>query len=325
MNLWNKLNEYSRAFLGILRSRISDRKIPIFIGWALTYVCNMDCKYCNIKKSSEDELDLIQIKRIINELSPLGCVRIGFTGGEPLLRNDILEILEYANSMNINTSVSTNGSIYNEDVFNEVDHIMLSVDGLHENYNATRNGNDFSNIERIIKSRFHHKIVLNTVIYKGNCSKIEDLVKYARSNRIKIKFQPISDIALLNSELSNMFPGKKEYKMAIKKLIRLKREGMPIDNSIYGLKELLNYPKISTGFCQAGKTFFRIDPKGNLSSCFRQLNDNRISLLKQSLKKSIEKLELPVCDACTIANGIELGKISSLNPLILMDEIRNII
>ena len=316
MSFWNKTYQYYNVFKGLTNYLINDRKIPIFIGWALTYSCNKNCEYCGIKSLDDKELSFSEISHIIDELSEMGCARINFTGGEPLLRKDLLYILRYAKKKRIFATLSTNGSIFDKDIFAEADEISVSID----EYEKT--GENIYSIDRIVKSMYKKKIILSTVIHNKNIKNIGALVDYAKENKVKIKFQPVAEIPLKKVNINDLIPDRIEFVKIIKHLLMLKKGESPIYNSRAELIEMMKFPNIPSKPCAAGKIFFRIDPIGRISSCFRQKNENSMKILEYSLKNCLEKIEYPECDACMISNGIRLGKILVLDRHILLEELR---
>jgi radical SAM protein with 4Fe4S-binding SPASM domain len=92
------------------------RKVfPIKAMFELTYRCNLKCRHCYVVPSAADEgrkeLETKQVFEILDQLTGAGCLNAGFTGGEPFLRNDIFEILGYAQHKGLNVMVLTNGSL----------------------------------------------------------------------------------------------------------------------------------------------------------------------------------------------------------------------
>lgn len=79
-------------------------KGPLTVGWDITNRCNLMCKHCyaesNSRKPSED-LPLDTVKNVVDQLSDLGCVIIALAGGEPLMRKDLPQIIEYIKNKGI--------------------------------------------------------------------------------------------------------------------------------------------------------------------------------------------------------------------------------
>jgi len=86
-------------------------------GWEITRRCNLSCPHCYTAASRgrAPELATAECRRVVDELSALGTEVIGWTGGEPLLRDDLEEITAYARDRGgIRSGVTTNGLLLDE-------------------------------------------------------------------------------------------------------------------------------------------------------------------------------------------------------------------
>ena len=78
--------------------------------------CNLSCRKCfnEIHQDFKEDLSLAEIKEILDDLYQSGVLQLTITGGEPLLRNDIWEILDYAFELGFGVRFFTNGTTLNE-------------------------------------------------------------------------------------------------------------------------------------------------------------------------------------------------------------------
>src|ERR1700736_1539783 len=85
---------------------------PICLTWELTYACNLACVHCLSSSGRRDpgELSTAEAKRVIDELHDLKVFYINIGGGEPTIRPDFFEVVEYALSRQVGVKFSTNGS-----------------------------------------------------------------------------------------------------------------------------------------------------------------------------------------------------------------------
>ena len=67
---------------------------PRSVNFCITYRCNNRCSYCNLHSFKTKEMKTNEIKQILNLFKKIGVRRIGFTGGEPLLREDIGDLIK---------------------------------------------------------------------------------------------------------------------------------------------------------------------------------------------------------------------------------------
>jgi len=84
---------------------------PICLTWELTYACNLQCVHCLSSSGRRDPRELItaQCKRVIDELERMQVFYVNIGGGEPTVRPDFWELLDYSVAHNVGVKFSTNG------------------------------------------------------------------------------------------------------------------------------------------------------------------------------------------------------------------------
>ncbi len=84
---------------------------PICLTWELTYACNLECVHCLSSSGRRDpaELTTAEAKAVVDELARLQVFYVNVGGGEPLVRRDFFELLEYAVDHHVGVKFSTNG------------------------------------------------------------------------------------------------------------------------------------------------------------------------------------------------------------------------
>lgn len=107
---------------------------PYFAHLALTHRCNLQCSFCHIQETRFRELDTDGMLRVIDRLDELGVGVISISGGgEPLIRQDFAEIIDYASFKGIYTKITSNGTMprrrYEQVLRSRVDEIGISLDG----------------------------------------------------------------------------------------------------------------------------------------------------------------------------------------------------
>jgi mycofactocin radical SAM maturase len=85
---------------------------PICLTWELTYACNLACVHCLSSSGRRDprELSTAECRRVVNELQRMQVFYVNIGGGEPTVRRDFWELLEYATAHDVGVKFSTNGS-----------------------------------------------------------------------------------------------------------------------------------------------------------------------------------------------------------------------
>lgn len=165
---------------------------PKTVIWECTLDCNMECVHCGSgeRDSVRDELSTDEISDIIRNLSYLGVKRFLATGGEPLLRGDLIEVLQKAKEFVMETGFSTNGSCISEENIAEIvrvaDSIQVSVDGtakIHDDLRRT-NGAFVGAINglRLLKKYGCRQTCMTSIISPLNIHELEALYQIAREN-----------------------------------------------------------------------------------------------------------------------------------------------
>jgi MoaA/NifB/PqqE/SkfB family radical SAM enzyme len=106
-----------RALIGLVKTNVLKRAFPVAMTFAVTYKCQCKCIHCSAGKFARNgmaELSTKEAKRVIDESQKLGVTIIAFTGGEPLLREDIFELISYVDKKKAMPIMFTNGQYLTE-------------------------------------------------------------------------------------------------------------------------------------------------------------------------------------------------------------------
>jgi radical SAM family uncharacterized protein len=296
-----------RAYRGLILNLL-DVKAPIFCGHKLTYNCNLRCKMCPFWKRPSQDLSLEQEKAILKRIYDSGAVGIGFEGGEPLLRNDLVEILAFSRSLPLHTSLITNGTLLESRIdeiapfVNGV--VYVSLDGLEKTHDAIRGvGGSFGKAVRGIgAAKEKVAVTINTTIMAENVDEIEDLVGLAKELGTKISVAVAYEYCSVNA--SSAVIG--ETSKIARRLIEMKREGYPIVNSIGYLKVLA---KEKDWQCKPW-AMVNVDPHGNLVLPCYVHNDyvSNVSIFENSIRNSVSNFdwkEIENCRKCSLHCYVE--------------------
>jgi len=107
-----------RLLVNSLKARIFRTKYPIAMTFAVTYKCQCKCVHCSAGKhykEGEKELSTKEAKKLIKDSQDLGISIIAFTGGEPLLRKDLFELIAYVDQKKSVPLLFTNGQFLTEE------------------------------------------------------------------------------------------------------------------------------------------------------------------------------------------------------------------
>lgn len=274
----------------------------------LTNRCNVNCIYCHHDGmiSSSQEMTPDEIYRICKIAKKIGVRKIRLSGGEPLIRKDIVEIVSKINSIGFkDISMTTNGILlekYAEDLKDAgLDRVNVSFDTLDRDTYEFITRKDYLSTAKmgILKSVEvgFYPVKINMVLMKNvNEHEIKDMFKFCKENDIVLQL-----IELIESENcdDDKFSAKYHYKLdsVEEKLVDIAddikvREFMQDRKKYYingGEIEVVK-PVDNSSFC-ANCTRLRITPDGKIKPCLLR-NDNLVDIIKHVRNnESDEKLE----------------------------------
>lgn len=155
----------------------------------VTHKCNLRCKHCyNIEylESKHTDLSLLEIKKIIDIAIAAGCVDMGFSGGEPFMRSDMVDIIEYVKDYPIH--ILTNGLLLDENLITQLKSIgdlliefRVSLDGLesHQNLRNVTFDKVIEHIKLLLDNDY--VVTVNTMITDDNIDELESMYEIFES------------------------------------------------------------------------------------------------------------------------------------------------
>lgn len=156
-----------------------------YVRLEVTSACNLRCRLCFLSRHTAraDELTTVELKGLIDQLAEMDIEWLGITGGEPLLRPDIFEIVNYAKQKGLKVKLNTNAMLITDDIVQrlDVDIIHVSVDGLENTNDWNHGAGTFRKIVAAIKLLAKRKMTIysNTIMTrhnKGELFKLTDML-----------------------------------------------------------------------------------------------------------------------------------------------------
>ena len=158
--------------------------------WEVTTQCNLSCKHCGIDCIADTPVDSISgeemrsfFTRFADDFSPKE-VMIHITGGEPLLRSDLFEVMEHAAKLGFIWGMTTNGTLLTDSIISEMIRtncrtVSVSIDGLSRSHNTLRGDDCFNEavegIKRLIVAKSFSEVQVTTVVHKNNIYELSDI------------------------------------------------------------------------------------------------------------------------------------------------------
>lgn len=308
------------------RAMIFKQHVPLFASWNLTFRCTRACSFCGVDQVKTRELGTSEVLCGIRSLYSLGARFITFSGGEPLLREDLGLFLREAKKMGMTTFLSANGDLVPDRIEDVkiADRITLSLDGPASVHDRIRGQGSFDAVERAIGACREYGVstALQCTLCEHNLAHVDEILSISKGRGLNVMFQPATE-NLDSFALPNpIAPDPASHRRAVEQLIRRKREGAPVANSLAGLAHLANWPEPAPILCGAGRYFVCIEPDGSLLSCHQaqtsllesNKEENRAGT-EADLASRFSGLQIPRnCRECWCAPLVELAMIFSLSP-----------
>lgn len=156
----------------------------------LTYACPLQCPYCSNPLDYArlgNELSTEEWKRVLSEARALGAVQLGLSGGEPLTRRDLAEIVAHARQLGYYTNLITSGYGLDEARIAELktaglDHIQVSIQSpeklLNDKLAGTASFEHKLDVARWVKQH-GYPMVLCVVIHRQNIHQMQQILEMA--------------------------------------------------------------------------------------------------------------------------------------------------
>jgi radical SAM protein with 4Fe4S-binding SPASM domain len=182
----------------------SDSKSGPVVVYNCTNKCSQNCLHCYSKTGlTANELDTPQAKQLLIQLSEIKCPVVLFSGGEPLERTDLFQLLDFSHLLGLRTVLSTNGNLIDSKIAKKlfdtgVNYVGISIDGNQKTHDDFRGIKDsFKKAVNAVK--FCKDVGLKTglrfTITNMNCNQIKDIFSLAE----KLKVQRICFYHLISA------------------------------------------------------------------------------------------------------------------------------
>ena len=281
---------------------------PTYICAKMTMRCNSRCVHCNIwdMDFGEQELTTEEWHRTLDGLHEwLGSFSMVFTGGEALLRDDMLDILAYAVTKGIRVELLSNSILIDNKIAERIvaagiAQFTTSFDGIKtETHDRFRGGVGYhARTLAAIKALCTYrqakgipiKILLKTVISANNLEELAAIARFTREHDLDVLYQPIEQNYGEDSN-ANWFKDSTlwirdivKLKEEVVQLQELKRQGYSIVNSVDDLATVVRYfespeelmaavqahdTKSAADTCRHSVTNLVISSNGDVRMCFK--------------------------------------------------------
>jgi MoaA/NifB/PqqE/SkfB family radical SAM enzyme len=273
---------------------------PLLLAYFVTYRCNLKCLYCDYSHSYQPKVDTELSTHKAMELLKIiraGVPSIAFSGGEPLVREDIELLVNRAKRLSFKPiSLFTNGLFLPqyEALLHDIDFLQISLDTLDEDKQDRFFNNGRKGLTRELKEiitfyasqqqRYHFRINLNAVLTPDNLKDIIDLYEFAENIEVRLTVCP--QLQENGQFIPSLFRNT-DYQSLINQLIQFKRKNRTIMDTFDFLAHIRDFSSFT---CYPYLTP-RVYPNGDLAGPCPVIDQKRYNLLEiGSWEKAYQKM-----------------------------------
>ena len=261
-------------------------KYPLWISWEVTNLCNYRCVHCRMDDEdleNDSELDFKECRTFIDEIADLEIGQINFSGGEPFLREDFIEILNYTAAKGIRIGITTNGSLLDKSKIDQIakiptiDFIQVSIDGpnseIHEHIRGVPGAFEKAVVALKQLKKTDLRIGAVTTVMRTNINEIPNIVELLNKMEINVygarRFIPVGHG---KKAVKDLLITPDEYKSHCQRWIKYINEDQQnmdffIEEPLLAIfkEQLPSYWK--TPGCMAGTIYGALTANGDILSC----------------------------------------------------------
>ncbi|MDQ1129680.1 mycofactocin radical SAM maturase [Microbacterium sp. SORGH_AS_0888] len=255
---------------------------PICLTWELTYACNLSCVHCLSASGRRDprELTTEECKAVVDELQRMQVFYVNIGGGEPTVRPDFWEIVDYATSHQVGVKFSTNGVRITEEIAaslaaNDYVDVQISLDGATAEVNdAIRGPGSFDLAMRALDrlaSAGMTRLKLSVVCTRTNIGQLDDFKAIADRYGAQLRLTRLRPAGRGADVWNELHPTQEQQRDLYEWLLAHGEEVLTGDSFFHlsALGETL--PGLN--LCGAGRVVCLIDPIGDVYACPFAIHD----------------------------------------------------
>ncbi len=278
--------------------------------FAVTSKCNCRCVMCDMYRQVPESISFEKAKKVLDLMAKNGFILAYFTGGEPSLNPDLVEMIRYANKKEMVTSVTTNGTMSFKmlEELNEAGLYVLSVSIDHWNSKICDNIRRYSGIQRkeieLIKKarelgmRVYTLVYLNPYIIGKNIDRMIFYVNRELGVPFSFCYPVVADVNTYNIGGEIRKFDDESLKETAYRIFYLKMKGAMIADAASYIEDIIRFHegKPPNFYCRGGEYVFYVDWYGDFYPCF--LRNKMFNVL--DVNDKIKVIRNAKCNDCLL-------------------------
>ena len=316
--------------LAAAKVRLLGQRVPLAARIQVAGACPCRCVYCEQPELDHGALSGAELLALLEELADLGCARVSFSGGEPMLRHDIGTLVDACAALGMAPEMNSCGVSFAEQAASvaKLRLLKLSLDGPPEVHDelCQREGSYRDVVASVQAAKdLGIRVVLVATITRRNVEHLDHVLERAEEWGVMAAFQPYKPYHPGGPTPTELLPEPGAMRAAIRRLLGAQRAGAAphIRNSAVELRRLLCWPDYPPQRCWAGRIFCIIGVDGTLYPCDRTLIDTPLPSVRDGgLAQALARLSDVDCEGCGFCGAQELNLALSMDPRVLATLLR---
>jgi MoaA/NifB/PqqE/SkfB family radical SAM enzyme len=204
---------------------------PFYASFKITHKCGLKCSFCNVWQEKTPDLSKEEVFKVLDNIANSSIIVLSLEGGDPLIRKDLGEILEYAFQKPFYLFFTTNGHLLDkrpmEEYGKNIDYLHISIDEGHDNLSF------FDRLEKF--QSYGPEICVQIVVTKDTLSALEEKVKRVHEVNARTVVMPACHL----DGTDDFYPKPEDFR---KEIIRLKKKYLNTITTPTGFLENINKP-----------------------------------------------------------------------------------
>jgi mycofactocin radical SAM maturase len=248
---------------------------PICLTWEITYGCNLACIHCLSSSGRRDpaELSTAEARAVIDELHDMQVFYVNIGGGEPTIRPDFYELIDYSVGRGVGVKFSTNGSTITAErarrlAGSDYVDVQISIDGVDQATNdAVRGPGSYDTARRAmdhLAGAGFGPFKISVVMTRHNVSQLDAFEALAEGYGAQLRLTRLRPSGRGADTWAELHPTQQQQIDLYRWL--LDRPGVLTGDSFFHLSAL-GEPLPGLNLCGAGRVVCLIDPVGDVYAC----------------------------------------------------------
>ena len=332
---------YLRGAIGALRYRLTGHRMPLALTARVTWRCDALCAGCGMPNAARPELTTTEWVAVLDEAAQQGCVRVCFTGGEPLLRDDLGDLVDRCAALGLATTLETNGGQLPQRArfLKALGQVIVPIEGSAAAHDTVREpGSHRSALAGLAAAR-EAGIAVSTVTTlctrNHQPAELDAALTAAEAHNGTALFQLMhAETPVASRSAKRLRLTGEQAREALQWVLSAQRQGRPVGLSSKTLQYLLTWPDLAQIWsntphedvhCSAGNLHCVVDADGSVLPCVVRPVPNAPNIRDGGFTAAFAAVQDLPCRACAVAPLVEYNYLLNLNRQALAERLGNVV